>query len=346
MRIEVFVTQINPLRAGLKSISSLFNRFPLEIAYYTQPEFRAIVNKLIKERNFELCFAFFMRTAEYIKNLKCKKILMAEDCRMLYQKRSYEESSNLVQKTVRWYEWKKLKHYEPEIVNHFDAVTLVSNEDIEAMKKQNPRANYRLLTNGVDITTYLPPKEARREGILFAGKLDVWANVLMLQTIITKILPEIRREIPNIEFNVVGANPTASIISLCKSDKNINLISNVPEMLPYLQNAALFLHPHAGGSGIQNKLLEAMACGCPVVTTPSGMQGINGRDGIEVLIGKTPEELAFNAVRVLKDKYLFEKITANARALIERKHSWYVIYDALDNIIFELFDNADKGKTS
>ncbi len=333
--VRVIDVPLNPMIAGARTIAGMFGKKPLEILYYTQPEFRSVVTKLLRVNNFDLAFAFFMRTAEYLRNIPMKKILMAEDCRTLYQRRSYEESESLKQRMIRRWEWQKLRKYEPEIVNHFDITTLVSEADIESMKRQNPKAEYRLLSNGTDIDCFTPPHNGSvRQNIIFSGKLDIWANQLMLKTIVGRILPEIRKEFPDIELDIVGAKPPQSVMAY--KDKGINIYPDVPEMKPYLQKAALFIHPHNGGSGIQNKLLEAMACGCPVVTTPTGNQGINGRHGKELMIGTTPKELAGHAIMLMKQQKLAKIISDNGRKLICRNHSWQVVYDSLDEIISDV----------
>ncbi|MFC2130073.1 glycosyltransferase [Bacteroidota bacterium] len=333
--VKLYVVPLNPLKSGINALTRLF-RYPLEISYYTRKDFFRVVNKLFDENEFDLAFAFFMRTAEYLKNRKIKKILLAEDCRTLYQKRSYETSTNLIQKSVRYWEYIRLKEYEPRIVDSFDVTTLVTHDDIKAMAEQNPNPKYMLLTNGTDINTFTPPENKKREGILFAGKLDVWANQLMIKKIINEILPEIHKILPDTELKIVGANPPSSVLAL-QSDK-IKVIPDVPEMLPYLQSAELFLHPHNGGSGIQNKLLEAMACGCPVVTTATGNQGINARHGEEVLLGSSSAELAENAVKILKDSSFAELLSKNARELIVNTHSWDVVFNDLDRIIDEVIN--------
>jgi glycosyltransferase involved in cell wall biosynthesis len=278
-----------------------------------------------------------MRTAEYIKDLPIKKVLMAEDCRTLYQKRSYETTKNIKQKIVRWWEYKKLKKYEPEIVEHFDFTTLVTEEDISSMKKLNPNANYRLLTNGTDLNKFKTKDNTEKKGILFAGKLDIWANVLMLEDIVNNIFPKIKIEIPDALLNIVGANPTKAVLRLERED--VNIYPNVPDMVPYLQQAQLFLHPHVGGSGIQNKLLEAMACGCPVVTTPTGIQGIPATNGENILIGTSKEELIEQTIRLLKDSELADKLSKNGRDLIEKTRSWEKVFEDLDFLIDKLLNS-------
>lgn len=332
--IEVFVIPFSPIAAGIKSlITTVSNGYPLEIGYYTQTRFRKTVNNLLSKRDWDVGFSFFMRTAEYLKKKKrLKKILMAEDCRTLYQKRSYEQSQSIKQKIVRYWEYLKLQRYEPRIVNHFDVTTLVTYEDISAMQQQNAMAKYALLSNGVDINKFVPSIEvSERSGLLFSGKLDVWANQMMVQNIVQNIFPKILQQRPDTILHIVGANPPGSIMAL-QSDK-IKVTANVPDMIPFLQQARVFLHPHAGGSGIQNKLLEAMSCGCPVVTTQTGIQGISARDQHDVLLGQTQNQLAQHAIALLNDKALAETISRNCRKLIVNTHSWDAIFDATDEII-------------
>jgi glycosyltransferase involved in cell wall biosynthesis len=159
----------------------------------------------------------------------------------------------------------------------------------------------------------------------------------MVKLILKEIFPKVREQVPDAELHIVGASPSPTLLSLIKSVEGLYLHSDVPEMIPYLQSAQLFLHPHIGGSGIQNKLLEAMACGCPVVTTSTGIQGIDAVNRKQVLIGNTPDELTSNTIEILTDRQLAENISRNARDLIVRTHSWELVFDAVDNILLELF---------
>ncbi len=164
--------------------------------------------------------------------------------------------------------------------------------------------------------------------------MKLWANVLMVQKIVEDILPEIKKVYPDIKFRIVGSNPGPELTKY-RSD-SIEVTGRVPDVVPYLQSAAIFIHPHYGGTGIQNKLLEALACGCPVITTPIGNQGIDAIDGEDVLIAKSYEDFPALALKLLKDNELQQKLSINGRKLIERKHSWSAVHKQLDNIISEV----------
>jgi glycosyltransferase involved in cell wall biosynthesis len=158
----------------------------------------------------------------------------------------------------------------------------------------------------------------------------------MINSIVRDIMPAVNQKMPDVELHIAGAKPTYNILSL--KSKNVQLHIDVPNMVPYLHQAGVFLHPHSGGSGIQNKLLEAMACGCPVVTTPTGNQGIYAKHEESVLIGSTKEELIRHTIKLLSDPQFAATISANARKLIEEKHSWEAVYDQVDSVISELID--------
>lgn len=334
--VEVYPIALDAIKSGMRSVVlSLFAGQPLEIAYYNQPEFAIKVQKLLKRNNYDLIISFFMRTAEYVKNIKVNKVLMAEDCRTLYQKRSYIQSKNIIQRVVRWWEAKKLEKYEPEIMRHFDRITFVTAQDIEQMKSIYPEGTFRLLTNGTDIEKFQPPAEwTNREGALFAGKLDIWANVLMINRIVNHIMPLVWKRNPEVALTIAGANPSKKILSLANS--RIKIAANVEEMVPYLQKAAVFVHPHDGGSGIQNKLIEAMACGCPVVTTRTGSQGLPAEDGENIFLRSSDEEMAECIINLIEDTSLAARIGHKARISIVENLSWNTVYSQMDGIISEL----------
>lgn len=334
MGIDLRIITLNPILAGIRSFLKLFGKLPLEILFYTQPSFQKEVDTVLNEKKIDLAFAFFMRTNEYIKDKNIKKILISEDCRTLYMQRSYKGTSNLKQKIVRWWEYNKLKNYEPRVMNSFNFTTLVTKEDAYEMQKLNNNAKVRILTNGTD-TEYFKPKSFEiRKDILFSGKLDLWANIIMCKRIVNDIFPLILAKLPNVKLNIVGANPTNEIFSLLS--KNVILTSDVPEMLPFLQETRLFLHPHLGGSGIQNKLIEAMSSGCPVITTSTGNQGINATNGIEAFICNENLEIAMQAIEILTNDELAQKLSRNARQHIIENQSWDIVNVQLDRIIEEV----------
>ncbi|MBX3043596.1 MAG: glycosyltransferase [Candidatus Kapabacteria bacterium] len=336
--VNVYPIALNPMLSGLITGVRLPLEYPLEISFYLTREFKHTVDELCSKIDFDLGIAFFMRTAEYIKDKSFKKILISEDCRVLYQSRSYSRSTNLLQKAVRWWEVMKLRKYEPKITSMYDYTTLVTKEDIEEMKNGNPDARYRLVTNGVDIERYAPKTDynKRKKYVIFTGKLSVWANTMMALKISKEIFPKILSEVPDVKLQIVGANPPKSIRELASD--SIEIHADVPDLADFYANAKVFLHPHDGASGIQNKLLEAMSSGCAVVTTPTGNQGIYAKHGIDAMLSHSDEELIAYTIELLKNEELAKTISENARNWIITTHTWEVVFSQIDGVIKELFD--------
>lgn len=331
--VEVHPITLHPILAGLASIRSLWTKLPLEIAFYTRSAFQRKVDAILQTENVDVAIAFFMRTAEYIRNNPTvRKILIAEDCRVIYQKRSATSVRSPLQKLVRWWELLKLRPYERDVVGDFETTTLVSKQDLVAMKSGNPDAHYAVVTNGVNIEHYgFQENQHERHGLLFAGKLDVQSNHLIAMTIVRDIMPKVLKAMPEAQVSIVGAKPKPELLKFRSA--SCTICENVPDMVPYLQTAAVFVHPHLGGSGIQNKILEAMATGCVVVTSTTGLQGINAIHNVHCLVGINDEEISQYVVQLLNDAPLRERLARAARKLIEDEHQWNHVGNQLDSVL-------------
>jgi len=343
--IKVHTVTVTPFKNGLRCIKTLWTNQPLEIAFYDDPAFHEIVQREIREQSFDLLIAFFMRTAEYIKDLPIPKLLIAEDCRVLYQTRSVSTTSNLLQKMIRSWEVMKLKSYEPSIIEQFDCVTCVTETDIRAMQENKPNAKYALLTNGIDLDAMPASSEEQlktREGIVFIGLLQVHANEMMALHIANDIFPSIRKAIPHATLNIAGSDPGKSILEL--EGNGISIHPNVDVIEDHYYNAAIFLHPHKGASGIQNKALQALAMGCALITTESGSQGIPIIHGEHAFIANNDEEMSEYAIELLNNDELRIRMAMNGRRLIEEHFSWEAIFKDLDGIISRLW-SKDKDRT-
>lgn len=339
--IKVHTVTVTAMKNGLRSLKTLWTDQPLEIAFYDVPEFHALVQNELKNKHYDLAIAFFMRTAEYVKHIDIPKILIAEDCRVLYQTRSASSTSNILQRLIRRWEVMKLKRYEPETVHCFDCVTCVTETDIEAMRSSMPHARYALLTNGIDLEAMPASSEDQlraRKGIVFVGLLHVLANAMMAITIAKEYFPKLKKLFPDLELTIVGSTPGKTIRDL--NSKDIHVHGDVEHIEEYFYRSALFLHPHKGASGIQNKALQALAMGCALITTKSGSQGIPITHGEHAFIAQSSDEMIEYATQLLNDPELRIRMAMNGRSLIEKHFSWDAIFAQLDAILLDVLNKS------
>jgi len=128
-----------------------------------------------------------------------------------------------------------------------------------------------------------------------------------------------------------------------KQNEQIKIFRKLPEIKTAYYESDLLLAPLFSGGGTRYKILEAMACGTPVITTPMGVQGLNAKDYQEILIAKTKEEMLSHIDRMFNDKNLKENLTKNARTLIEKEYNWQKIASALEAAYFDIVNKYQKS---
>jgi glycosyltransferase involved in cell wall biosynthesis len=151
--------------------------------------------------------------------------------------------------------------------------------------------------------------------------MDYFPNVDAMVYFIREIFPLIRKEVSDVELYIVGRNPTSRIRRLSKLG-NIIVTGQVPDISPFLGDAAASVVPLRVARGIQNKILESMAHGVPVIASPVAAGGIEARHGSEVLLADHARAFADMTIAVLRDSSLRRRLSENARLFIEQKHNW------------------------
>lgn len=176
--------------------------------------------------------------------------------------------------------------------------------------------------------------------VVFSGKMSYHANVSAALYLVEEIMPHVWARHPEVKVQIVGKDPPSQIRALAtaapsgsSSDlRQVEVTGTVPEMRPYLQRATIAAAPLLYGAGIQNKILEAMACGTPVITTGLAANGIQARAGVEFMVADDAPAFAAAIVDLLADPTKRSAIGAAGRAYVEQHHSWDAIVGQLEII--------------
>jgi polysaccharide biosynthesis protein PslH len=224
---------------------------------------------------------------------------------------------------LRWYwEASKTARAEAAAVAAVDAVLACSQLDADRFHTLGAR-RVVVVPNGVDcsgISHALPPDDHE---LLYVGQLGYRPNEAAVIQLIDEVLPLVRRAVPDARLRIVGREPGDAVRR--RAGPFVEVVGEVPEVMPYLRAARVLVVPLLAGSGTRLKILEAMAAGIPVVTTAVGAAGLDATPGRHLLIGDTPAELAEHAADVLTDGHLARSLSESARLLVESCYDWPVV---------------------
>ncbi|MBI2033149.1 MAG: glycosyltransferase [Candidatus Levybacteria bacterium] len=315
---------------------------PFLVVGHKSREMQEIISGLLEKEKFDLIHVETFYVAQNIPQTSVPIVLVEHNIEYLVYKR-FADGASPVLRPFLYADVMKMKRYESMLWKTVDRLVAVSEVEKTAMK----RADAVVVPNGVDTEKYkmndLKSKTLEKEKkILFIGDFKWIQNRNAAAWIITEIWPLINSKFTNqltdqdsklaLKLWIVGKHIPDSIKFL-SNDPSIILDENAPkETEKIYSNAYMLLAPIRVGGGTSYKILEAMACGLPVVTTVLGVEGLGAKDGKEVLIGDDTNILSQNVIRLLKDPKIYRTIGENARKLIEKNFEWGKIVERLENV--------------
>jgi sugar transferase (PEP-CTERM/EpsH1 system associated) len=291
-----------------------------------------LIDYKLSTGSFDVIFVHLIRMAEYVKDFSTFKILDMTDAQSLNYTRSmaYRKGIwSLINRTERT----RVKHYEQTIWKHFDKTLVVSPVDSQYFKNLDEKMDISLLQNGVDIHRYkYRLGNHSHKQICFIGNMRTFPNADAVVWFSNSILPIIKAKHPNMKFFIVGTEPSRKVKNLSRI-RNVTVTGQVADIAAFVYDSSVSVAPMRVGAGVQNKILESMALGTPVVTTQIGLEGIDCTPGKDVLVANSPSAFADAVSQLIQNRHLRTKISKNARKFIESKYVWDRVLKKLDAII-------------
>jgi len=326
------VVYLPKIKSYINCIIGLIKKRPLQISYYQSQEMVRLIQKRIGEEKFDAICCHLIRMAEYVRNYPIYKILDMTDAQSLNYLRSISYSKDTWFLVSR-FERTLVHRYEQAIWKFFDKNYVVSPLDCNYLKKFNNNMNIDVLQNGVDTEKYtFKLNDHSNKKICFIGNMRTFPNSDAVVWFCNEIFSLIKEKIPDIEFYIIGTEPKKCVRDLAKK-KGVYVTGEVNNINEYIWNSAVSVAPMRAGAGIQNKILESMALGTPVVTTSVGLEGLECKPDRDLLVADSPQDFAEQVIRLIQDKELRMQISKNARKLIEEKYTWNKTLKKLDEII-------------
>lgn len=223
---------------------------------------------------------------------------------------------------LRWrWEARKTERFERIAVGVADAVCAISDEDAATFERWGAR-KVVIVPNGVDTTATAYAAPPAGSVLAYVGHFGYRPNVLAALELVEEVLPAVRAQDMAASALVVGREPPHELAT--RAGDAIEVTGEVPDVLPHLRRAAVLVLPIRAGGGSRLKILEAMAAGVPVVSTPLGVAGLDVRADEHFLLGESSRDLAAQAVRIVRDRALAGALSRSARELVERRYDWSV----------------------
>lgn len=223
----------------------------------------------------------------------------------------------------------RMKAFESRAYGEADALVVVTERDADVLRALDPRLRPEVVTNGVDTTHFAPDGRARDpRTILFTGAMGYAPNVDAAVFAATRVLPLVRETLPDARLVLAGRDPSAAVEAL--RGEHVTVTGTVPDLRPLLWECGAYLCPMRSGTGVKNKLLEALAAGAPSVATPLAVAGL-GAEPDQVLVAEGEHDLAAALVRVLTDDTLRERLASRGWGIAARL-SWSAVAQEYERV--------------
>jgi sugar transferase (PEP-CTERM/EpsH1 system associated) len=308
-------------RSKLRALAALATGTPLTVAIFNEPKLRRRVRACMAS-GIDAVFVFSSGMASFVEDYAdLPRIIHFADLDSLKWQR-WSEMGSPPLSWIYGLEAGRLLRYERHLAHSYDCSVVCSARELDDLRRLMPGAPARCVRNGVDLDYFAPmPVEKQRHSLVFTGVMNYFPNVDAVGWFCQEILPLVRAEVPDVTFTICGARPDRKVLAL-QELPGVTVTGAVPDVRPYLARASASVQPLRAARGIQNKLLEAMAMGLPVVATSTVFNGIEATAGADLLVADEPREFAAHVTRLLGDDGLRERIGQAARAIVERNYRW------------------------
>ena len=329
-------------RGGLQALAALPTPTPLWSAFCRSPKLARILQKLTAEETFDVAHIEHLRAAHFGGCVGSLPVVFdAVDCIAALQKQMMEQAETLPNKLLAWEEFTKLQSYEPGAYRSFSQIAVTSRYDAEelgALSEHLPPVS--VISNGVDLDYFRPDATVPKpDSLVFSGKMSYRANDDAARYLAADILPRIRAQRPEATLTIAGSEPSSSIRDLVGKG-NIRVTGYVDDLRPFLTEAAIAVCPMRIGVGIQNKALEAMAMGRPVVCSPIAGRALSGAVGSGgVRIATSADAFADACIDLLSRPEAAAAAGEAARRYVEGHHRWECAAESF----VELYERARRS---
>lgn len=315
---------------------------PAQVGLFDNPALAAEVRAGIEAGDYDIVYVYYIRSAPVLTGgfgpriatvkggRRVAAFLALQLSQILNSKRIYlAEKKNLLRKFIYFVEWQLLRRYETTIWRRYTHALLIGPQDVAALKSacaevgRAPIDNWLYGAHGTDVEKFQPakPEEIVANRVIFSGNMQYQPNVQAVLWFVAECWPQIRTARPDAEFFIQGRDPIAAIRAL-ESVPGVKVVGTVPDVGPLIRSSAVCVNPMLAAGGMQNKLIEYLACGKAVVASTVANEGIGAKPGVHLMIADDAEAMAKAVVDLLDDSERRSALGAAGRAFVMENWTW------------------------
>lgn len=323
--VVLFSAQHRPTPELLRRALIPVARYPEQAEHAFAPEMWREIERRVAKYDYDVVHLFGgIHVYEFWKALgDLPTIITPYESYTLYTQRQLKRgASNWREAITQRLQTIAARQFERWMFSPYAVTTVVSDVDRAVLLAINPDLRVETIPNGVDHNHFrqIKPVERNPYQILFVGNYEYAPNRDAALWLAQDIYPLVRQTISDAQLWLVGNAPPPEMQALASD--TIHVTGRVPDVRPYLHEAGVFVCPLRLGAGIKNKVLEALAAGCPVVATPLSVEGIHVSDGESVLLGDNAAALATQTINLMQNHNLAAMISANGKQIVLNQYSW------------------------
>lgn len=307
---------------------------PSSAKYFSSRRLQQRIRQAFDAAPFDRILVHCAFMAQYVAHLPCAlKILDYGDMDSA-KWREYQEYRTFPLSLGYALEAWKLRRYEKRMARCFPQCTVTTRAELSEFETLGVSVPCRVIPNGVDAEYFKGAPCLRKDArvIAFLGRMDYFPNVDGILYFANEIFPLVRERVPDAELRIIGSEPGRAILNL-NQIPGIKVTGYVPDVRLHLLDAAVAVAPLRIARGTQNKILEMMAFGVPVVATSQAARGIQAVPGKHLVVADQIRDFAERVVEFLQDQNLRGKFAAAAREQVERVHSWPASMSIFDDVL-------------
>lgn len=329
---SVRIAHLSPLGGAMRVMRNFCCIQSLQMGYWDSASARSQLRRYADEVQPDVVYAQMVRTMKYAAALPYRKVLDFQDALSMNTERRMTGRHGL-RYFVLHYEFKMLRSAEYSACNVFDAMTIISETDRDAIP-QHYSTRIDVVRNGVDFAYFRPMPQEQHYDLVFCGNMSYAPNINAARYLVEEIMPLVWQRYPEANVLLAGADPKPAVRTLASS--RVAVSGRLPDIRSAYADARIFVAPMRIGSGLQNKLLEAMAMQLPCVTTSLANAALGATDGEHLLVGDNAEAIANHIIQLLGDDALRSRIAESGRQYVQEHYSWPAAIEPLEKIFNEL----------